>query len=631
MLQGPYSTFYNLIKNALKTKDMPAAIENINYCSPQNAQEIYKLIFEELYNGPFYFLRDIKALKPTLWLAFLKRSELCSEIGTKKLCQIIKKIIPILKKLQDELELDPKLAELISTYSEILRLIATNNDFLHHITEKKHSLSEENKEYILSQLQTMAHIEDEVLFFYEKDETEEELFVPRQDIEEDKNDDDSLEKAEKIQKKRSIFDDLQDPIERRKHPYVEYLKLCFWDDKIKEFIVLNQDDFLFRLDPASLNKYIFTTTIFSDQEKLVILKTFIAGLESDSVNRRERAKNTLSHLLTENKAVRALFSRDLFANLNTQALLLHAVCSVTVLEPQAQSTQKMLETMKACFDPLGRAMKECMAKNKAHVIRDFFRNQRHLDSLCTLYSFCAEQECHQQWDRFWELHNLLGDYQVIFNDCLNQYPVFLHRKALSHLSLGKNDEVNQKLAKGYLKEAIVYQHLPAHLALAAIYAKQHKHKLMIVNFNKFISNQQNNQRCPSKTSSTYRFLFEIYFTCSHYSASACDKLRDDLNGVYPGLVERFEQTMCQALNVKKPIVTGNDLRDPIELLRRRFKMLLLKAPKDVIVEENFAPAPLMLSAEQPVTPFIPENTSNYEKSTTALLMPGSPQGSKKDE
>lgn len=624
MQQGPNSTFYTLIKNALKKNDIPVAIEYIQYCSPENAQEIFKLIFKDLFKKKFYFIKEIKTLNPTVWLAFLNRNELCSEIGAKNLRKIIKKIIPILKKLQSELEYEPNIKNLLSSYTEILRLIATNKYFLGALVERNF-LSVENKEFIIAQLQTIPHIDDKVIFFYENDETNEEddedIFLPTQVIQEDEIDSSQVRKS-----KGPTFEELQDPSARRKYPFIEYLKLCFFDENIKQFILSNQDDFLLSLDPLSLDNYIFKTATFSPQEKLVILKTFIAVLESKDGKRRERAKNTHRYLLLNNNQIRVLFSRDLLFTLNTQAVLLLSVCSVTALAPRAQTTQEMLEVMNACFVPLGRAMRECIAKNKVQDITHFFDDQQHLHSLCTLYSFCTEQDCHQKWDSFWKLNNAFGNYQDILNTCLQQYPGFLHRKALSHLSFSKNDEVNQTLAKGYLKEAIRYQYLPAHLALAAIYVKKNKLELMMKNFNVFMATLKENQELPNQRSTTYRFLFEIYDTCVRQNPYHVDEICDALNRVYPGLIEKFEQTMSQAFMVKKPRVTGNDLRDPIDMLRRRLELLRLNEFKVATVEE--APnvlKPVLLFGEQPVTPLMASN----DGSSTSIPKPASHLPSKK--
>ncbi|MBS0287694.1 MAG: hypothetical protein JSR17_10380 [Proteobacteria bacterium] len=651
MHQGPHSTFHALITAALKSNDLESAIENIKYCSPENAQEIYELIFKDLFNGTFYYLKDIKTLKPELWLAFLNRNDLCSKIGAKKLRKILKSIIPIHQKLQDELAYDPKLAVLLSTYNEIFRLIVTNKDFLEALVQKKYFLGLENKEYILSQLQIMPDIDDQVLFFYENnesndtteteevDEADDDLFLPTQEDEDDDNDSQQLNA-----KKGPTFDELKDPNTRRKTSFVEYLKSTYQDDEIKDFILSNQDGFLLSLDPTSINEYIFKTSTFSPQEKLVILKTLIANLESTNALMRIRAKNCLHYLLSKNKEVRLLFSHDLLNSLNTHALLLLSVCSVQALDPQAQTSQNMLETMKACFVPLGRAMRECLVKGNVDVIKEFFKHQQHLDMLCTLYSYCAQEECHQSWNTFWELNNITGDYQVIYNTCLRHYPHFLYRKALGHLALSKNDELNHNLAKEYLKEAIEHQYIPAYLALAALYARKNKHNSMRNMFSTFMKSQKDNQEIPRKTTDTYRFLFEIYYTYFHQIPSQLEELRGELNRLYPGLVEKFEQAMCQKVMVQKPKVLGNDLRDPINMLRRRFELLRINTHAVAPVEDPMVPAPVLVFAEQPIPPFVMQNAPYYVAPTVdaapapapaagfapSLPMPGSPTGRTKE-
>ncbi len=651
MHQGPHSPFYEPIKLALANHDLASAIAKIQCCSPENAHEIYDLIFKDLLGREFYYLKDIKALNPSLWLAFLNRNELCSEIGAKKLCKIIKKIIPIFQKLQEELALDPNLDDLLTTYREIICLIATNKDFLEAIVQDKYFLNVDNKEYILAQLRTMPDIDDDVLFFYEADENEEtffhendetdnshddKAFVPLQDFSYDEN-----EALQLYEKKGPTFKKLQDPAARRRTPFAEYLKVSYEDKRIKRFILSNQDDFLFSVDPYNLNEYIFKTNTFSPQEKLVVLSTLIAALESTNETKRNRASNILNYLLCQNNEVRQLFSIDLSATLNIQAQLLLSACSVAAMEPLADTTQKMLATINACFVPLERAMRECIASNKVNDIRAFFDDQDHLDKLCTLYSYCSVEECHQMWNNFWRSNNATDAFQDLLNTCFIRYPNYLYRKALGHLSLDKNDEVNLNIAKGYLDEAIEHRCIPAHLALAAIYAREKNNRFMMMNFDSFISAQENNQALPSKTSHIYRFLFEIYYTCVCHNPSQLNEIKDELNRVYPRLLEEFEQTMGQALMVEKPEVKGNDFSDPIMMLRQRFERLrvnaLVAAPIGALPE----PPPLVFS-QQDIPPFLPQNAPYYvpppalivalpDYSAPTLALPGSPMGSRKEK
>lgn len=585
MQQGPYRTFSKLIKSALAANDIPSAIEHISYCSHEDAQEVYQILFGDLFKGSFHFLKEIKALKPQLWLVFLNRSDLCSEVGAKNLRKIVKKVIPILQKLNTELEFAPQLDDLIATYQNIVRLIATHEAFVECIAEHDHFLSADKKEFISTLLQTMPDIDEDILACYEPLEADDEdadLFIPSNDYPDDPSDALASNEAN-----GPTFQDMQDPNTRRRFAFVNYLKVCYRDDEMKQFIVSNRDDFLLSLDPANINKYIFSTTIFSDQEKLVTLRILITTLESKDEKRRERAKNTLKYLLVKNSNVRKFFNGELSANLNISALLLLSVGGVAAVEAQAKTTDQMLETMNACFVPLGRAMRGCLAKNQVRVLTYFFTDKQNLDKLCTLYSFCNQEKCQQLWKAFWQFNNASGDYQILFNSVLNHYPNFLVRKALSHLTLSKNDAANLSLAVVYLSDAVALGYSPAYLARAAIHARKHEHDLMKNDLLSFLNAKMSDQESPSKASSTYRFLFEVYYATIRHVPVQLLQIESELNRVYPGLIAKFEQTLSQPLMVTKPKVVGTDLRDPIHILRDRFALLrmsLQAAPNEEAVD-----------------------------------------------
>lgn len=619
MQQGPNRTFSKLLKSSLASNDIPSAIEHISYCSHEDAQEIYNILFGDLFKGSFHFLKEIKTLKPQLWLVFLNRSELCSEVGAKNLRKIVKKVIPILQKLNTELEFAPQLDDLIATYQDIVRLIATHEAFVECIAENDYFLSAEKKEFIRTLLQTIADIDEDILACYEPHEADDEdddLFIPSNDYPDDESD-----AFENKETKGPTFQDLQDPNTRRRFAFVNYLKVCYRDDEMKQFIVSNRDDFLLSLDPANINKYIFSTNIFSDQEKLVILRMLIVTLESHDDKRQARAKNTLKFLLVNNSDVRKFFNGELSANLTISALLLLSVCCVAAVEAQVQTTDHMVEAMNACFTPLGKAMRGCLARNQVRVLTYFFTDKQNLDQLCTLYSFCNQEKCQQRWKAFWQFNNASGDYQTFFNSVLNHYPNFLVRKALSHLTLSKNDAPNLSLAVVYLNDAVALGYSPAYLARAAIHARRHEHDLMKNDLLSFLNAKMSDQESPSKASSTYRFLFEVYYTTIRHVPVQLLQIESELNRVYPGLIAQFEQTLGQPLMVTKPKVVGTDLRDPIHILRDRFALLrmsLQAAPNEEPVDAQ----PVLLFTAQNLPALMQEPP--YYQAT-----PGSPSASNK--
>lgn len=602
MNQGPRNTTITLIEYALQSNNIESAIEHINYCSSNNAEAIHDVIFNHLLKGTFQFLKEIRKLTPKVWLAFLGRNDLCSEIGAKKLGKILKKIIAILKKLYTEREYDNKVTELIDLYHGVLFLIAKNNEIIECVKQEKSFLSAEHKEFVLQKLQMSPDIDKDICAAYEPDEQDNDLFIASNDYLDESSDSFTMGNSNE-----PSYEELKNPNIRRRYRFTEYLKIFYKEYAVQQFIITNQDGFLLSIDPFNINKYIFSSSIFKEHEKKMVLLILIQTLESNDKTQQERAKYILKYLLCNNKEVLKRLNHDMTGVLNTSALLQLSLCTLALYAPEANTPERKLKILKACLLPLGRAMDQ-----KRHIVNEFFCDVNHLDSLCLLYYFCYEKECMKIWDDFWVTYNALHDYRFLLDSVHNRYPEFLYQKALGHLTLGKKDVLSEKLAIGYLSKAIQHGYIVAHLALSAIYSRQKKYQQMESSALSFLTAQQANQAPPRKSSTNYRFLFEIYYAYSRHVKENVDHFTNELNRVYPGIVRAFDDTISKPMFDKKPRIIGNDLREPIDILRARLEQLRFSAQQLPITDPlDVVSAPLLQTTRVQVSG---QNIPYYQES-----------------